>query len=306
MPSLRGRFFNAYIRRFVRRRYGMDKQRTARQARKHFGAPRFWQFINEFGVSIRRVVEQNISGEWIEPKQSEDGMIFYVHGGGYISCSPATHRPISATLARKSRLRVFSLDYPLAPENPFPAALDNVFSAYRWLLAQNISPEKIALAGDSAGGGLILALLLRLRDANLPLPACAVCFSPWTDVAGTSESIRTNAGKCAMFYPENIQEFANAFLADDDAANPYISPVFGDYTNFPPILFHVGSTEILLDDARRVHQKILGAGGASEIEIYDDIFHCWQMGAALLPEAMNSLTKAAEFIRRNISALASE
>jgi monoterpene epsilon-lactone hydrolase len=304
MPSWQGQFFNAYIRRFVRRRYGRDDAVVAGQARKLFGAPRFWQWLKTRDSNLQTVDEKGVRGEWIEAKEPApvEGVIFYLHGGGYISCSARTHRPITATLARLARVRVFALDYRLAPEARFPAALDDTLDAYHWLVnEQNISPERIALAGDSAGGGLVLSLLMRLREENLPLPACAACFSPWTDLAGTGKSIQTNATRDAMFYPENIAEFASAYLGAESAKNPLASPVYGDFSDLPPVLFHVGSTEILLDDARRIHQKIQAADGAGELKVYEDIFHCWQMGAGLVPEANDSLNEAAAFIRRHIS-----
>lgn len=301
MPSLQGQFFNTYIRLFIRRRYGFDEKALAKKARRIFGSPRIFQWINARGLNLRSVNEEKVRGEWLENGQTGQETVFYIHGGGYVSCSAKTHRPISATLARLSRFRVFSLEYRLAPENRFPAALDDAFAAYNWLLEQNIPPSKIAFAGDSAGGGLVLALLLRLRDSNLPLPACAVCFSAWTDLTGTSESIRTNADNDVFFYPENIPEFAAAYLGETPVENPSASPIFGDYKNLPPILFHVGSAEVLLDDSRRVHQKIQLDGGTSEIEIFEDIFHCWQMGGGILLEARNSLGKASEFIRQHIS-----
>jgi acetyl esterase/lipase len=304
MPSLQGRFFNAAIRQFIRRKYGRDDAVVARQARRLFGSPKLWQRIKTRSLHLQSVNEKNVRGEWLETKKAgkEKNTIFYIHGGGYVSCSARTHRPISATLARLTNFRVFSLDYRLAPEHRFPAALDDALAGYEWMLGkQNISPSKIALAGDSAGGGLVLALLLRLRDSRLPLPTCAVCFSPWTDLAGTGESVRANANRDDLFYTENISEFAAAYLGESSAENPLTSPVLGDFRNLPPILFHVGSTEILLDDARRIHQKIQTIGGTSELEIYDDIFHCWQMAVGLVPEARDSLSKATEFIRRHIS-----
>jgi acetyl esterase/lipase len=300
MPSPTGRFFNLFVRLFVRRRYGDDASQTARQARRIFGAPRLWQKWSTRGLRLTQSGESEPRGEWLEPQNAADAVVFYVHGGGFISCSPRTHRPIAAALARKTDFRLFSVDYRLAPEDRFPAALEDLSKAYRWLLEQNVSPERVAFAGDSAGGGLVLSLLLRLRDENLPLPACAVCFSAWTDLTGTSDSIRANADVDDMFYPENTGEFARAYLGEASAENPLVSPVFGAYENFPPVLFHVGSTEILLDDSRRIHQKIQAAGGESHLEIYEDIFHCWQMAVEMLPEAKDSLDKAAEFIRRHI------
>jgi acetyl esterase/lipase len=224
-------------------------------------------------------------------------VILYVHGGGYVSCSAATHRPITAALARLSRQRVFSLDYRLAPEHRYPAALDDAFAAYQWLLGQGFPASAISLAGDSAGGGLVLGTLLRAKDAGLPLPSCAVCFSPWTDLAGTGASVHLNDGRCVMFRPENIAEFAVAYLASASPFERYTSPAFADLGGLPPLLLQVGSDELLLDDTRRVHDRVQQAGGVSNLEIYDEVLHCWQMLDGFVPEARAALRQAAAFIR---------
>ncbi|MDQ6787714.1 MAG: alpha/beta hydrolase [Acidobacteriota bacterium] len=299
MPSLQARFFNRAVRLLIKRqRWGRDEKATARRARRLFGSPKPLRWFYTLGLHLQSVNEKGVRGEWIQMKQSEQSVILYIHGGGFVSCSAETHRPITVALARMTRFRVFSSDYRLAPEHRFPSALDDVFAGYRWLLEQNIPASKISLAGDSAGGGLVLGLLLRLRDAGLPLPACAVCFSPWSDLAGTGDSVRANANLCAMFYAENIHEFAAAYLGKTSTLNPQASPVFADFHDLPPILFQVGSTEILLDDSRRIHKKIQASGGTSELEIYDDVFHCWQMLNGFVPEARTALRQAAEFIRR--------
>ncbi len=235
-------------------------------------------------------------GEWVAPENPARGAILYLHGGGYVSCSAATHRPITAALARLSRRRVFSLNYRLAPEHRFPSALDDAVAAYQWLLGQGVPASMISLAGDSAGGGLVLGLLLRARDMGLPSPACAVLFSAWTDLAGTGESVRFNNGRCDMFRPENVTEFAAAYLGDASPFDSYASPAFADLEGLPPLLLQVGSTELLLDDSRRVHDKIQEARGVSRLEVYDDVFHCWQMMDGLVPEARAALRQAAEFI----------
>ncbi|MBA2620521.1 MAG: alpha/beta hydrolase [Acidobacteria bacterium] len=301
MPSLQAQFFNRAVSLLVKRQsWGRDELAVARRARRIFGSPKLIRWFYTLGLRVQSVDEKGVRGEWIETKQPEQAVILYIHGGGFVSCRPATHRPITAALARLTGFRVFALDYRLAPEHRFPSALDDAFAAYRWLLDKNISASKISLAGDSAGGNLVLGLLLRLRDSELPFPASAVCFSPWSDLAGTGDSVRTNADLCAMFYPENIAEFAAAYLGETSKDFPLASPVYGDFKNLPPILFHVGSTEILLDDSRCIHEKIQASGGRSELEIYDDIFHCWQMAGGLVPEAHDSLSKAAEFIRRHV------
>ncbi|HKS26618.1 MAG TPA: alpha/beta hydrolase [Pyrinomonadaceae bacterium] len=300
MSSWRARGLNASVRMLIRRRrWGRDEQEVARRARRLFGSTPFYQWLRTRGIRLRQVETQRVRGEWLEVDSAAEGVVLYIHGGGYVSCSAATHRPITAALARLSRQRVFSMNYRLAPEHRYPAALDDALAAYRWLLDEGVPARLISLAGDSAGGGLVLATLVRARDEGLPLPACAVCFSPWTDLAGTGESARLNDGLCVMFRPSNVTEFAGAYLGEASPLAAYASPVFADLVGLPPVLLQVGSTELLLDDSRRVHDKIQEAGGESRLEVYEDVFHCWQMMDGILPEARTALRQAAEFIREN-------
>jgi acetyl esterase/lipase len=223
-----------------------------------------------------------------------------VHGGGFVSCSAATHRPITAALARLTSRRVFSLDYRLAPEHRFPAAPNDVLAAYEWLLTE-AAGQRIAVAGDSAGGNLAIGLAIRIRDTERPLPACVVGFSPWTDLAATGPSARHNDGRDAMFHYENLAEFAAVYLGDAAADRPDASPVFARLAGLPPLLLHAGSTEILLDDARRLDEAIHRAGGSSQLTVYEDVAHCWQMLVPLVPEASASLKSAASFITSHLS-----
>ncbi len=303
MPSLQAQFVSLLIKTFLRRKsWGRDEQELARRARRNLGSPKIYQWFKSRGLEIETVIENGVGGEWLaSPEAAQDRIIFYIHGGGYVSCSAATHRPITTTLARLSRFRVFSLNYRRAPEHRFPAALDDAVAAYRWLLNGGIEPDKIALAGDSAGGGLVLGTLLRARDENLPLPACAVCFSPWTDMTGESETVHSNDGRCAMFHPENIGEFGSAYLGNTSPNEPYASQVFAELNNLSPVLLQVGSTELLLDDSRRIHDKIQAAGGISHLEIFDDVSHCWQMLDGIVPEARIALQQASELIHKYIS-----
>jgi acetyl esterase/lipase len=241
-----------------------------------------------------------VVGEWLCPESALPGTLLYVHGGGFVACSPATHRPITAALARLTRRRVFSVDYRLAPEHRYPAAVDDVARAYEWLSAETRGGP-IALAGDSAGGNLVLSLALRLRDHGLRRPACVVMFSPWTDLAATGASSRTNDGVDPMFHFENSSAFAAAYLNGERPDSPEVSPVYADLGGLPPVLLHVGSTETLLDDSRRIHDRIREAGGVSELKIYEGVAHCWQMLVPLVPEATASLREAARFISRHIS-----
>jgi epsilon-lactone hydrolase len=306
-PSWQARGLSASLRLFVRRhRWGSDAEAVARRARLLFGAPRPYQWLRSRGLNVRRVDERvGVRGEWLEPSGADAsaGVIFYLHGGGYVAGSAATQRPVTAALARLTASRVFSLDYRLAPEHRYPAALDDACAAYEWLLAQEgVDAHAVSVAGDSAGGGLTLGFLLRVRDAGLAPPACAVCFSPWTDLAGVGASVRANDGRCAMFHTENIEEFAAAYLpAGASPRDPYASPAHAaDLRGLPPLLLQVGSTELLLDDSRIIHDKIRAAGGASRLEIYEDLPHGWQMLDGLVPEARAALRQAASFIREHV------
>jgi monoterpene epsilon-lactone hydrolase len=302
MSSWQVKCFSAGVRLLIRRRkWGKDEHAVARRARRLFGAPPIYQWLRTRGLQLTPVSRAGVRGEWVAPKEFDKNAVLYLHGGGYVSCSPATHRPITAALARLTGSRVFGLDYRVAPEHRFPAALDDVVAAYQWLLEQGLRADSISVAGDSAGGGLTLSLLLRAKDAGLPLPACAVCFSPWTDLAGTGASVRLNDGRCAMFRPENVTEFADVYLGRRSPFDAHASPAHADLSGLPPLLLQVGSTELLLDDTRLVHDKIQKAKGISRVEIYDDVFHCWQMLDGVVPEARVALKRAAEFIRSHVS-----
>ena len=281
-----------------RARWGGDAEKLARRARRVFGVPNPIAWLRTRGVRIERVRAGNVRGEWLMAPGSPQGVILYMHGGGYVAGSPATHRPITAALARLTGRRVFSLDYRLAPEHRFPAAVEDATAAYGWLLAQGIAPGSIALAGDSAGGGMVLATLLRARDEGVALPACAVCFGAWTDLAGTGGSLISNNGLCATFRPENITEFARIYLGSRAPTEPYASPLYASPHGLPPLLFQVGAEELLLDDSRRMHEAIVRAGGRSTLEVAEGVFHVWHMLDGLLPEARQALTRAAAFIEK--------
>lgn len=297
MGSWQANAFARAIRGLVRRHDWGTETALAERARRVFGAPRVYGRLASLGLTTRPYRGTRVPGEWLVPREPLDGIVFYVHGGGFVSCSAATHRPISAALARLSRRAVLSVDYRLAPEWRLPAAHEDVASAYEALVDSGLPPFRIALVGDSAGGNLVLSLAVRIRDRGKPPPACVVAFSPWTDLSGQSPSIELNAGRCAMFEPENIHAFAIAALGDDAPRNaPDVSPAFAELHDLPPVLLHVASTELLLDDARRVHERILGAGGESTLRVYDDVPHCWQMLYPFVPESVESLREAAAFI----------
>lgn len=252
-------------------------------------------------VRISPTQVNGIAGEWVETSSAGNAVLLYLHGGGYFGCSAETHRPITASFALHG-FRVFAPNYRLAPENPFPAAVDDATACYRGLLAEGHSPERMALAGDSAGGGLALSLLLVLRASGLPLPAAVVLFSPWTDLAATGDSIRTNASRCAMFHGPDIGPSARYYLGNADPRNPLASPLYADLAELPPILVHVGADEALRDDSTRLAEKAKASGVRAELKIWPVVPHVWQIAPQLIPEARESLRECAEFLRKHTAA----
>jgi epsilon-lactone hydrolase len=246
--------------------------------------------------------DRPLRGEWLIPTARPNATILYLHGGGYYFCSPRSHRAITFGLASSGNAAVFSLEYRLAPEHRFPAALDDSVAAYRRLLADGIEAQSIALAGDSAGGGLALATLLALRDAGDPLPSAAVLFSPWTDLTCSGESMRTNEGRDPMYHAMVFPRVAAQYLGGAEATNPYASPLFGRFEGLPPLLIQVGDTELLLDDSTRVAAKARAAGVRVELEVWRDVPHIFQIWAPFMPEAREALAHAAAFIESTAAA----
>ena len=236
-----------------------------------------------------------VEGEWLRGRSEEAGTLIYLHGGAYAVCSPATHRQVTGAFARRG-FRVFAPDYRLAPEHPYPAALDDAVAVPRGLLESGTAPSRIAVAGESAGGGLALALLVRLRDEGLPLPGAGILFSPWADLSLSGESLRTNDGRDPMFHGTHAAWVASLYLGGADPRDPHVSPVHADLTGLPPLLIHVGETELLLDDARRIAAKAEACGVVHSLGIWPDVVHGWQLLPAILPEARRSIDEAVAFI----------
>jgi acetyl esterase/lipase len=267
--------------------------------RRRFQTPGWLVWMHSLGVKIERV-DSPVKGEWVSPRDgpTSECVIYYLHGGGYISGSAKSCRPITVTLARHLQARVFGLDYRLAPEHRFPAGLDDAVAGYRWLLANGIDPQSIAIVGDSAGGGMTLAVALRIRDAGEPPPARLVCLSPWTDMTGKSDSLTANSGRDSMFVGEDVERYARVYLGEHSRLDPLASPLLADLGGLPPLLIQVGRDEVLLDDARDLHSKVVAAGGSSQLHIYDNIPHGWHYGAPFVPETREALREIAEFVQR--------
>jgi len=253
-------------------------------------------------VNIRTVQAGGVHAEWFEPLEVDShGVILYLHGGGYCICSSHTHRGLAARLAIASRARLLIIDYRLAPENPFPAALEDALAAYRWLLGQGIPGQRIAIGGDSAGGGLTLATTLCLRDAGQALPAALFLLSPWTDLTFSGESHTTRKKVDPIFGGEGKRwGFAPAYLGTQDPADPLVSPLFADLHNLPRTLIHVGNDEVLLDDSVRLEQNLKATGIESRLEVWDGMWHVFQIFAPFVPEAQHSIDELGEFIRQSI------
>ncbi|MDE8346573.1 MAG: alpha/beta hydrolase fold domain-containing protein [Acidocella sp.] len=248
------------------------------------------------GARFQPDIMGGIGGEWVDSDHTGAGTILYLHGGGYFACSAKTHRPITAAYALRG-FKVFAPDYRLAPEHPFPAAVDDALACYRAML--DIVPASgLVISGDSAGGGLALATLLAAKAAHLPMPACAVLFSPWTDLAGTGESVTTNARRDSMLYAPRLREAGANYLSGADPKTPLASPLYGDLTGLPALLIQVGAPEILLDDSTRLAAAARAAGVPVDISIWQNLPHVWQMMPTLLPEARRALDEAASFINR--------
>ena len=229
---------------------------------------------------------------------TDGGVLLYLHGGAYVVGSPRSHRELAARIGRAAGCSVLVPEYRLAPEHPFPAALDDAVAAYRWLVAQGTPPERIVVGGDSAGGGLAAAAVLALRVAGEPLPGALVLLSPWTDLAATGESLTTRRDLDPMVDPDRICESAQMYLGGADPKTPLASPLYGNLTGFPPTLIHVGTAEVLHDDATRFAARLREAGADVTLEVYEDMFHVWHFFAGWLPEGEEAISQIGTFVRK--------
>ena len=252
-------------------------------------------------VTVNAVRVGALDADWVAMPNSANGrVVLYLHGGGYVMGSRRTHRELAARIARDAAARVLVLEYRLAPEHPFPAAVDDATAAYRWLRKQGIAASSIAIAGDSAGGGLTLATLLALRDAGDALPACAVCLSPWTDLEGSGASAQPGGADDPMVTVAALRDMGRIY-AGDALRNPLAAPLYAGYKGLPPLLIQVGTREVLLDDSTRVADKARAAGVTVRLEIEEGAPHVWQ-AMPHVPEAMEAVKRIGAFVRERIPA----
>lgn len=236
------------------------------------------------------------------PQSRPDRHILFLHGGGYVAGSPDVYMHLLWRIAAAAEAQIVAARYRLAPEHPFPAALDDAIAAWRGLLETGAEPGRSAVMGDSAGGGLALALALRARDEGVCLPAAIVVMSPWTDLAITGASIRRNARADPMLDADAVPRIASCYLAGADPRHPYASPLYGDLSGLPPVLVQVGSDEILFDDSMRMAARLCDAGVAARLEIWPRMPHVFQSFCPILPEARRALRRIGAFVREHVSA----
>jgi monoterpene epsilon-lactone hydrolase len=235
--------------------------------------------------------------EWIVPPNTDSGrVVLYFHGGGYVLGSINTHRALIARIARASRARALAIDYRLAPEHPFPAAVDDAVAAYRWLISGGNQARKIVVAGDSAGGGLTLALLATLRDAGAPMPAAAALISPWTDMECSGSSMLSKKGQDPTINEEDLASMSTLYLGFSDPRNPLASPLHSSFQGYPPLLIQVGDREALLDDSLRVAEKARSAGVKVDLDVWADMVHVWHIYAKLLLEGQQAIDALGRFV----------
>ena len=268
---------------------------------------RFEQFARAVGgdtpASVLRVDADGVPADLVSAGGPSSGKaILYLHGGGYVIGSSATHGELARRLSAAADADVLVIDYRLAPENPFPAPVEDAVAAYKWLIGQGCDPAGVAIAGDSAGGGLTVATLVSLRDHGIPLPACGVCISPWVDMEGLGESMNSRASLDPMVQREGLVGMAETYLGGADPRTPLAAPLYADLHGLPPLLIQVGTSETLYDDATRLSSRAEVAGVETCFESWEEMIHVWHLFAPMLDEGQRAIERIGEFVRAKTAA----
>lgn len=249
-------------------------------------------------IAVTAVSAPARPAEWLRsPGAAAGPVVLYLHGGGYVIGSVRSHRHLAAAVASALGGSALIVDYRLAPEDPFPAAVEDAVAAYRWLLDGGVAAARIAIAGDSAGGGLTVATLLALRDAGLARPAAGVCISPWVDLTCSGKTYATHSARDPIVLAASIGEMARAYLGAKDPRTPLASPLYADLAGLPPLLIHVGSEEVLLDDAESLAGRARAAGVEAALEVWPEMVHVWHWFLPMLDEAASAIDGIARFVR---------
>ena len=295
MSSIRAKIMRSISSAYIRR---LDVHNLDVQAIRRRWSRIGHVMMTAIGVRIEADRINGLYVEWLTPKGRMDGkLLLYLHGGGYVVGSCDMYRQFVSHIAHAGQIRTLLPEYRLAPEHRFPAAIDDSVAIYRSLLAMGIKAGDIMIAGDSAGGGLAVATLLALRDAGDPLPAAAVLLSPYLDLTGSGESMRTRAAQDPFFRAEDLPSAADHYCEPHQRRFPLVSPVFADVEGLPPMFIQVGDDEILLSDSERFTDACIAAGIAVELEIWPEMWHMFQMFVGKMPEARHAVNKIGQYIR---------
>jgi epsilon-lactone hydrolase len=292
MSSFRSKLIRQAVKFMTPKNYAAsipEQRKAMEKVMSRIGAPK--------GIMTEAVNIKGIKCEWVAvDKQSSERVILHLHGGGYNTGSIHTHRGLAAELSKASGERVLLPEYRLAPEHPFPAALDDTLSVYRWLLGQGISSSNIIISGDSAGGGLALSTVMALRDNGEVLPRALICMSPWADLTMSNETYRTNKGIDFMINIENIRDRAFMYAGGEELNNPLISPIFADFTDMPTILIQVGTDEVLLGESMAIAEKAKASCADVRLSVWEGMWHVWQLTGGMLPECSCALKEIGDFV----------
>ena len=249
-------------------------------------------------ASVTEVDANGVQGEMVRAESATgDGVVLYLHGGGYVIGSPATHRELGRRLSAATDGDVLTIHYRLSPEDPFPAPVEDAAAAYAWLLDQSRDPASVSVAGDSAGGGLTVAALLSVRDSGLPMPSCGVCLSPWVDMEGLGDSMTTRSDKDPMVQRDGLVKMGGVYLGGADPRSPLAAPMYADLTGLPPLLIQVGTRETLYDDATRLAQVAMSCEVETTFEPWPEMIHVWHLFAPMLDEGQQAIERMGKFIK---------
>jgi monoterpene epsilon-lactone hydrolase len=249
-------------------------------------------------IRVEPADANGVAAEWtMSPEADPSRVMLFLHGGGYVSGSLLSHRAMVAEAGRQAKLRTFALAYRLAPENPFPAALEDAVTGFRFLVASGIDPSRIVVAGDSAGGGMTIAMMIMLREAGEALPGCACCISPWVDLEMTGISMSTKAATDPMIQKPYLEELTGQYLNGTDASNQLASPLYANLRGLPPLLIQCGSAETLLDDSLRLSAAAAEVDVRTTLEVYPDMIHVWPLFHQHVAAGQRALVSAGDFIR---------
>jgi monoterpene epsilon-lactone hydrolase len=290
--SLRSHFWKFVIRKMYKeKRMTIDGIRAQdASAGKFMGPP-------PKDVEVENINIDDINAAWIRPAAADKTkVLLHLHGGGYVTGSIASYRRMCILMAQTLKMSVLLPAYRLAPENPFPAAMNDVLKIYRWLLSQGYQAKNILISGDSAGGGLCLASVIALRDQGDALPAAVICLSPWADLTMQGQSHVTNSKSEAMLNVDVLREWALAYTSGQNLNNPLVSPVFADFHGFPPLLIQVSGDEILLDDATALAAKAKAGGVDVTLKVWDGLWHVWQVVGDSIPESQMAFEEIGQFV----------